>query len=109
MSSLIPGSASGSREEKGAHDGLPSHISWRYSCTNRTAIAPSPTADATRLTDSGRTSPAAKTPARLVSSKNGCRELLQKPVHLRIGLHVHPGEEHAILGQEVADPEGVGG
>src|SRR5439155_1351469 len=52
------------------HDG---HISLRYSCTNWTAIAPSPTAEATRLTESDRTSPAANTPARLVSSRNGCR------------------------------------
>src|SRR5438093_13665840 len=50
-----------------------SHISLRYSCTNWTAIAPSPTAEATRLTESDRTSPAANTPARLVSSRNGCR------------------------------------
>src|SRR3989454_8977999 len=54
-----------------------SHISLRYSCTNWTAIAPSPTAEATRLTESDRTSPAANTPARLVSSRNGCR----LPVH----------------------------
>src|SRR5207253_4639517 len=51
-----------------AHRGAavrPSHISFRYSCTNWTAIAPSPTADATRLTEAGRTSPAANTPGRL--------------------------------------------
>lgn len=30
-------------------------------------MAPSPTAEATRLTDSARTSPAAKTPGKLVS------------------------------------------
>jgi hypothetical protein len=35
------------------------------------AIAPSPTADATRFTDPWRTSPAAKTPAWLLSSVNG--------------------------------------
>ncbi|MDQ3062226.1 MAG: hypothetical protein M3R14_05100 [Acidobacteriota bacterium] len=45
--------------------------SLRYSWTNCTAIEPSPTAEATRLTESLRTSPAAKTPARLVSRKNG--------------------------------------
>src|SRR5207247_7655805 len=50
-----------------------SHISLRYSCTNWMAIAPSPTAEATRFTESDRTSPAANTPARLVSSRNGCR------------------------------------
>ena len=37
----------------------------------RTAIAPSPTADATRLTDPVRTSPAAKTPVRLDSRSKG--------------------------------------
>ena len=35
------------------------------------AIAPSPTAEATRLTEPDRTSPAANTPGRLVSSRNG--------------------------------------
>src|SRR5207244_2317397 len=53
------------------------HTSLRYSCTNWTAIAPSPTAEATRLTESDRTSPAANTPARLVSSRNGCRLPIQ--------------------------------
>jgi|ERR1700686_2020861 len=38
-------------------------------CTKATAIDPSPTADATRLTFPPRTSPTAKTPGRLVSSK----------------------------------------
>src|SRR5947209_14884280 len=51
----------------------PAHISLRYSWTNWTAIAPSPTAEATRLTEPARTSPAANTPARLVSSRNGWR------------------------------------
>ena len=36
-------------------------------------------------------------------------ELFEQPVHLRVRLHVHPGEEHAVLGQEVADSEGIGG
>ena len=40
----------------------------RYACTPVTARAPSPTAAATRWTDPARTSPAAKTPGRLVSS-----------------------------------------
>src|SRR5713101_7241477 len=53
------------------------HTSLRYSCTNWTAIAPSPTAEATRLTESDRTSPAANTPGRLVSSRNGCRRAVQ--------------------------------
>src|SRR5467141_466615 len=41
--------------------------------TNEIAIEPSPTADATRLTLPPRTSPAAKTPGRLVSSRYGRR------------------------------------
>jgi len=40
----------------------------KYSWIWRMAIDPSPTADATRLTDPLRTSPAANTPGRLVSS-----------------------------------------
>src|SRR5438034_1176674 len=31
------------------------------------------------------------------------------PVRLRVRLHVYPGKEHAVLGQEVADPKGVRG
>ena len=37
----------------------------------------------------------------------GDAELLEQLVHLRIGLQIEPGEQHAILGQEVADAEGV--
>ena len=40
-----------------------------WACTKPTAIAPSPTAAATRLAEPARTSPAANTPGRLVSSK----------------------------------------
>jgi hypothetical protein len=43
-------------------DRIAPYISLRYSWTNCTAMAPSPTADATRFTESERTSPAAKTP-----------------------------------------------
>src|SRR4051795_3178556 len=43
----------------------------RCSCTRRTAMEPSPTAEATRLTEPLRTSPAANTPGRLVSSSSG--------------------------------------
>ena len=39
----------------------------------------------------------------------GHPELFEQQIDLRVGLHVHPGEEHAVLGQEVADPEGIGG
>src|SRR5262249_55197752 len=54
------------------------YISFRYSCTNWTAIAPSPTAEATRLTEPERTSPAANTPGWLVSSRNGGRRKFQR-------------------------------
>src|SRR5262249_24914878 len=54
------------------------HKSLRCSCTNCTAIPPSPRpADATRCADPDRTSPAAKPPGRLVSRKNGGRFLGQ--------------------------------
>src|SRR5216683_6015481 len=53
------------------------YISFKNSCTNWTAIAPSPTAEATRLTEPERTSPAAKTPGRLVSRRKGCRRAVQ--------------------------------
>ena len=49
----------------------------RTSWTNCTTMDPSPTAAATRLADPERTSPAANTPGRLVSSKNGGRRLRQ--------------------------------
>src|SRR6185295_7808391 len=55
------------------HHWPPFYISFRYSCTNWTAIAPSPTAEATRLTEPDRTSPEAKTPGRLVSRRYGWR------------------------------------
>ena len=45
----------------------------RCSCTSWMAVAPSPTAEATRLTDRCRTSPAANTPGTLVSSSSGGR------------------------------------
>ena len=37
----------------------------------------------------------------------GHSELLEQLLHLRVGLQVQPGEQHPVLGQEVADPEGV--
>jgi hypothetical protein len=42
-------------------------------CTKLTDIDPSPTADAQRFTEPLRTSPAANTPGRLVSRRNGAR------------------------------------
>ena len=37
----------------------------------------------------------------------GDAELPEQAVHLRVGLEVEPGEQHAVLRQEVADAEGV--
>src|SRR5207244_7453205 len=51
--------------------------SLRYSWTSMTAIDPSPTAEATRLAEPERTSPAANTPGWLVSSSNGGRRAVQ--------------------------------
>src|ERR1044072_7720637 len=42
-------------------------------CTNDIAIEPSPTADASRLMFPARTSPTAKTPGLLLTSKSGAR------------------------------------
>jgi hypothetical protein len=47
--------------------------SARRRCASWTAMLPLPTAEATRLTEPWRTSPAAKTPGRLVSSSIGGR------------------------------------
>src|SRR5215207_1733838 len=51
----------------------------RYWWTSLTAIAPSPTAEAQRLIEPERTSPAANTPGMLVSSKNGSLERCGQP------------------------------
>ena len=48
-------------------------LSARNRCTRWTAIAPSPTADATRLTLPARVSPTANIPGTLVSSRSGER------------------------------------
>jgi hypothetical protein len=44
-----------------------------YSCASRTAAAPSPTAEATRLIERYRASPAANTPGMDVSNGSGAR------------------------------------
>ena len=61
--------------------------SFNTLCTNLTAIEPSPTAEATLLIESDRTSPAVKIPRELVSKKKGClspsqwgESLTSKPV-----------------------------
>src|SRR6516164_9916067 len=54
------------------------HTARRYSWTSWIAVAPSPTADATRLTERQRASPAANTPGMLVFKKYGSRSSLQR-------------------------------
>src|SRR4029078_3712296 len=51
----------------------------RCSRTDRMAIEPSPTAEATRLTERLRTSPTANTPGRLVSTRDGSRARFLHP------------------------------
>src|SRR5215471_9653701 len=52
------------------------HTARKYSWTSWIAVAPSPTADATRLTERQRASPTANTPGMLVSKKKGSRSSL---------------------------------
>src|SRR5262249_29022763 len=54
------------------------HRLSRYRCTRCTAMAPSPTAEATRFIVERRASPATKTPGRLVSSGYGSRRVVQR-------------------------------
>ena len=53
--------------------------SFRYWCTKAIAMLPSPTAAATRFTGPNRTSPHAKMPGTLVSSRYGSRSSSQRP------------------------------
>ena len=71
---------------------------WRCSVANSwwsnwIAIEPSPTADATRLTEPWRTSPAANTPGMLVSRRNG--RAVERPDRRR--RQVGAGEDEALL------------
>jgi hypothetical protein len=62
-------------------------------------MAPSPTAEATRLTEPDRTSLTAKTPWRLVSSKNGCRRLVQGGDRASAApVRMNPPESRSISG-----------
>ena len=65
--------------------------SARYWCTSDTTTEPSPTAEATRLTDPARTSPTAKSPGTDVSCAQAGRSSAQAPA----SSHVGPGEEEA--------------
>ena len=75
--------------------------------TSRTAIEPSPTAEATRLTEPEWTSPTAKIPGRLVSRKNGRSSPCAVEV---LALDVAAGEQKAVLVHRdvAAQPVGVG-
>src|SRR5215217_3718081 len=63
--------------------------SARYRWTNETAIAPSPTPEATRFTEPCRTSPTTKIPGTLVSNNPGsrstCHPLGRFPSRIRSG------------------------
>ena len=84
----------------------------RCRCTKWMAIAPSPTAEATRFTEPLRTSPAAKTPGRLVSrvmQSSGprlCHSLGAGAGLLASGA----GEDEAagVEGEHAGQPLGVG-
>ena len=60
---------------------------------SRTQTAPSPAADATRLTEPCRTSPTAKTPGSVVSNMSGARPLVDVEVALAVSTRrdVAPG------------------
>ena len=69
-------------------------------CTSGMLTAPSPTAEATRLTDPRRASPTAKTPGRLVSSDSGARSRGQQmsPSSSRSGpVRMNPHWSRAML------------
>lgn len=80
------------------NDSLSHEISYppRCWCTNLTAIAPSPTAEATRLTEPERTSPAAKTPGADVSKRLGARPTSAQPFSTSTGF---PCGNEAVLAQ----------
>ena len=57
----------------------------RWSCTERTALDPSPTAAATRLSEPWRTSPTANTPGTDVSNGSGSRAANAGPLATGVG------------------------
>ena len=67
------------------HDGAPMQFVARYSCTDRTALEPSPTAAATRLSEPWRTSPTANTPGSDVSNGSGARAVYSVPAMIASG------------------------
>ena len=78
--------------------------------TKLTDFDPSPTADATRLTDPLRTSPAANTPGKLVSSRNGTRPASRQRSASAVSAgSAVPGQHEALPVERhtVAEPVGV--
>src|SRR2546427_12682974 len=71
------------------------HAARKYSWTSWIAVAPSPTADATRLTERQRASPTANTPGMLVSKKK--RLFSPEPKTSKFPRYAHT-EEEAIPG-----------
>ena len=76
--------------ESGPQNPLAPRPPPRYRCTSCTAIAPSPTAEATRLTEPSRASPAKKNPGWLDSRKNG------GAVELPVAAEVGAGDDEAL-------------
>ena len=66
-----------------------------HACSVATTCAPSPTAAATRLVEPARTSPIAKTPARLVSSGRRPRTELGAGAHEALGVERDVGRRRA--------------
>src|SRR6202011_5232212 len=74
---LKAGGAASGRHCIQLHLFAPVNAVARYSCTIRMAMEPSPTADATRLTEPCLTSPTANSPGMLVSNRRGGRSWVQ--------------------------------
>ena len=89
--------------------------SARKACSAATTWAPSPTAAATRLIEPARTSPIAKTPARLVSQRRdgrrvgaGAHEALVVERHARfrqpVGVRIGADEQEQMADRRAASP-----
>jgi len=79
-------------------------------------VAPSPTADATRLTERQRASPTANTPGMLVSKKKGSRSSLHplggwpersksRPSGVSLGIHLGGAREPLSMGRAPDEDE----
>ena len=74
------------------------------------AIEPSPTPEATRLTEPWRTSPATKMPGTLVSSRKGSRSEVPPLGALAVAHQVGAGQDEAVLValDDAFEPVGAG-